>query len=163
MQVVRRSSRTPVSALRLVAVALSLSFLCGAACSDDRQERTSPDADVPAAECDGSESCTVNDQGACSRCCCPITGARYELSLDLGCTRQVLEGTLECYARPGSLADFPDVCGAAAVAVCLQRRVDDKIEVQFLPSIPIGWSGMSSWEDCSGEAVDAALNAVPCG
>lgn len=144
------------------ATAILLSYLCSAACNGESQPRPTPDADAPSAECDGAESCLVGDQGTCSRCCCPIRGTRYELPADLGCKQQVLEGTLECYARAGSLADFPDVCGSSPVAVCLQRRVGEKIEVQFLPAIPIGWSGMSSWEYCSGEAGAAASNGSPC-
>jgi hypothetical protein len=104
----------------------------------------------------------VNADGTCSRCCCPIPGVAYELATEPTCKQQVLEGTLECYARAGSSADFPGVCGGAAVAVCLERRTGAQLEVRELPYIPIGWSGYSDWELCSTEAVESIRDANAC-
>lgn len=130
------------------------------ACADESDERpANPDGPVT---CDGTEQCVVNADGTCSPCCCPIPGVAYEFATAPTCQRQVLEGTLECYARAGSSADFPAVCGGAPAAVCLERRTDTQLEVRELPYIPIGWSGYSDWQSCSTEASEAMSNANAC-
>lgn len=136
------------------AIRILASLLWSTACSGESQERS--------VTCDGSEPCVVNEDGTCSQCCCPLRGTGHEFPADLTCKRQVLEGTLECYARAGSSDDFPDLCGSAPVAVCVQRSVGDSLQVRELPSIPLGWQAMSEWGGCSAEAAEAIRSTNLC-
>jgi hypothetical protein len=138
-----------VHALRRIIAAC----LCLGACADPAQE--------PPLTCDGTEQCTVNTDGTCSPCCCPIPGTEYYLTADLTCTRDVRQGTLDCYARAGTSDDFPDICGSAPATQCLQRSDGESLDVRELPFIPIGWS-QSEWTSCTAEASAAIRSASAC-